>query len=491
MRRPALPLTAALVLAAGLVVAGPAPSEAAAPTCHGKKATIVGTEHQDHLVGTGGRDVIVGLGGDDTIEGRGGRDWICGGDGDDTLLGGKGDDRLYGQVNHKSGIDGIRSYHGDTLEGGPGDDLLDQGTEDRAEHQGYTDIGHETFSWFHSKKPVHVDLIRGIATGEGRDTLVLTRAALEPHSEVSVWVVGSNHDDRIVGSSRGEGIFPEGGDDLVHARGGGDAINEIYSPVADPGAPTGDDDLYGDGGNDLIFLRDGTDEGHGGPGKDDLDSAGAGELHGGAGDDRLHTDGEVVLKGDAGDDHLQANDWRATTTIEGGGGRDQVVLFTPAGAQVDADLAQQQASVDAATAPVTDVEHWEVIASTGQQVSVEGSDGADHVRVGTYGALPSPHATFTVMLGGGSDKLDAFSFASLTLGAGGGDDHVSLSGTGDIAADLGAGGDTVTTDRGAAPVPDQPAVRSYDGGAGTDTAHLDLSVPGDTCTSIEKGNCPD
>lgn len=58
----------------------PATPASAAPTCFGKRATIVGTPGDDRLVGTGGRDVIVGRGGDDVILGRGGRDRICGGD---------------------------------------------------------------------------------------------------------------------------------------------------------------------------------------------------------------------------------------------------------------------------------------------------------------------------------------------------------------------------------------------------------------------------
>ena len=83
--------------------------------CHGKKATIVGTEGRDVLRGTKGRDVIIGLGGRDKIIGLGGNDQICGGKGKDKLLGGKGKDTIYGEAGK------------DRLMGGRGNDRLDGG----------------------------------------------------------------------------------------------------------------------------------------------------------------------------------------------------------------------------------------------------------------------------------------------------------------------------------------------------------------------------
>jgi DNA-binding beta-propeller fold protein YncE len=89
--------------------------------CDGKRATIVGTKHGDHIKGTKHADVIAGLGGNDVIEGGGGNDTICGGEGSDTLLGGKGNDRLDGG----KGKDTLKGGEGkDTLLGGPGNDKL-------------------------------------------------------------------------------------------------------------------------------------------------------------------------------------------------------------------------------------------------------------------------------------------------------------------------------------------------------------------------------
>ncbi|HEX4435704.1 MAG TPA: calcium-binding protein [Solirubrobacteraceae bacterium] len=92
--------------------------------CDGRKATIVGTAHNDHLKGTKHADVIVGLGGNDTIEGLAGNDYICGGAGKDKLIGGAGNDRLEGEAGNDKLIGGAGS---DQLTGGAGNDRLEGG----------------------------------------------------------------------------------------------------------------------------------------------------------------------------------------------------------------------------------------------------------------------------------------------------------------------------------------------------------------------------
>ncbi|HEU4481335.1 MAG TPA: hypothetical protein VFS18_05570, partial [Actinomycetota bacterium] len=83
----------ALALVGAVLPTNPA---VAAPTCFGKKATIVGTNRNENKVvelrGTRGNDVIVGRGGSDLIYGRGGDDLICSGGGDDSIEAGSGDD---------------------------------------------------------------------------------------------------------------------------------------------------------------------------------------------------------------------------------------------------------------------------------------------------------------------------------------------------------------------------------------------------------------
>jgi uncharacterized delta-60 repeat protein len=103
---------------------GGASAAGRAPSCAGKRATIVGTGGKDRLKGTKKADVIVGLGGNDTISGLGGNDVICGGAGNDKISGGNGKDRIYGQA----GKDTLSGGAGkDTLSGGAGADKLSGG----------------------------------------------------------------------------------------------------------------------------------------------------------------------------------------------------------------------------------------------------------------------------------------------------------------------------------------------------------------------------
>jgi len=71
-------------------------ASAAAATCNGVRATIVGTAGSDYIVGTAGRDVIFAGGGNDVVLGKAGNDLICGGAGGDILNGLSGADVLYG-----------------------------------------------------------------------------------------------------------------------------------------------------------------------------------------------------------------------------------------------------------------------------------------------------------------------------------------------------------------------------------------------------------
>jgi hypothetical protein len=91
------------------------------PTCHGKRATCVGTPGRDLILGSEADDVIVAGDGDDVVHGDLGHDIICGGEGNDSLFGAKGNDVIYGGP----GDDWLFGAVGvDELYGGPGDDVL-------------------------------------------------------------------------------------------------------------------------------------------------------------------------------------------------------------------------------------------------------------------------------------------------------------------------------------------------------------------------------
>lgn len=118
----------------GSVELGPEPAAAAAAaTCKGKQATLVGTNGSDTIRGTGKRDVIAALKGKDKVSGLAGNDLVCAGAGKDKVNGGAGNDKLLGQKGNDTlkggkGKDTLKGGAGkDTLKGGPGKDKLNGG----------------------------------------------------------------------------------------------------------------------------------------------------------------------------------------------------------------------------------------------------------------------------------------------------------------------------------------------------------------------------
>lgn len=95
------------------------------PTCHGKKATCVGTAGHDLILGSDKPDVIVAGAGNDAVHGDAEGDIICGGPGNDSLFGARGADIIYGGP----GDDWLfGAPDPDELYGGPGDfDILWEG----------------------------------------------------------------------------------------------------------------------------------------------------------------------------------------------------------------------------------------------------------------------------------------------------------------------------------------------------------------------------
>ena len=111
----------------------PPPPPVPNPKCHGRAATIVGSQAKDRLKGTPNADVIVGRGGKDTINALGGNDLVCAGAGNDKVSGAGGKDKLYGEKGADRLLGGagkdklIGAAGKDTLLGGPGKDTLNGG----------------------------------------------------------------------------------------------------------------------------------------------------------------------------------------------------------------------------------------------------------------------------------------------------------------------------------------------------------------------------
>ena len=197
---------------------------------------LIGSASDDWLRGDSNDNMLTGGAGDDTlIGGGGGNDLLSGGAGDDALYGGEGDDTLIGGMG------------ADMLTGGPGADIISYAGSDAA---------------------VDIRLRTGHASGGHAEGDVFT--AVES-------VIGSDHNDRLVGDDRPAGA-DEGGDNTLSGGGGDD---EIYGGSGDDAVhgEAGDDALYGGAGDDTLTGGAGDDTLIGGPGAD--------RFIGGAGEDTV------------------------------------------------------------------------------------------------------------------------------------------------------------------------------------------------------------
>ena len=291
-------LLGAAALAAPLAIAPTA--QAAAVTCAGLKATIVGNDKGNTITGTPKRDVIAARGGNDTIRGLAGNDVICGGEGADTIVGGEGDDKLYGESDLLR-IDqfGRVVKRGDTISGGLGNDLIDLGYDPRPGSEGtVTEL--DGVSYYAAPAPVVVDF-RSSRTvpiaADGSDTVT--------GYDGGIRVIGSPLNDTIKGTNSRDVIAGRGGDDTVFGRGGDDFLS------ADAPGTAGNDRLYGEAGDDGFLGTVGIDTFVGGSGSDEMRTTS--ESHqvwrGGSGSDAMTfpipVESGFVVKGYGGQDKLR------------------------------------------------------------------------------------------------------------------------------------------------------------------------------------------
>jgi Ca2+-binding RTX toxin-like protein len=271
-------IPALALMAASLVGCGDQAPAAAASCGGGLEVTLNGTAGDDMLSGTPGRDVIDGRAGNDTIDGLGGDDVLCGGAGMDTVSGGPGDDLVDGgaDVLEQEDID-YYVWHGDTIMGGDGNDVLIPGTSrdhDPVDILTFADATHG----------VRVDLIAGTASGEGEDRI----------SGPLDRLFGTAFDDRLLGSEGADDIDAGAGSDFLDGRDGDDFLQGGQTfDRADQRPNTvigggGDDEIHGAEGDDLLRGGDGNDLLQGMEGVD--------RSYGGAGDDMF---GDAIAPGTA------------------------------------------------------------------------------------------------------------------------------------------------------------------------------------------------
>ena len=325
-----------LVIAAMCVTSAPA---SAAPRCFGKEATIVATNRDPlkpvELHGTSGNDVIAGRGGWDIIDARGGRDLVCSGGADDYVTGGEGNDKVklgdgIDTAHGGPGKDDLRggSTLGDSLSGGPGPDRLHggSGSDDSLIGGAGDDLldggrGYDLAEFWDSPNPIEADLEADLATGHGTDTLTSIEG-----------LIGSHHDDLLLGDEYSNLLRGSEGSDEVHAFGSSlDGASDIIQ------SGIGNDVIDGGEGSDTLSynlspfaveadLSTGTAMASGGFGSDQFTSID--QLIGSKYDDSLTGDAEAnVIVGNRGDD-----------VMDGRGGID-VAAFYDSAVPVVADLA--------------------------------------------------------------------------------------------------------------------------------------------------------
>ncbi len=148
----------------------------------------------DSITGSAGNNQLEGQGGNDTMDGAGGSDTLYGGAGNDVLAGGLGQDYLEGEAGNDSLLGGANS---DAMQGGAGNDTIDGGVV--TDRVNYTDGN--TLSYEDGTGGIVMNLA-GITTDgtTGFGTVLDGMGGTDTVRNVP-FIVGSQHDDSITGSS--------------------------------------------------------------------------------------------------------------------------------------------------------------------------------------------------------------------------------------------------------------------------------------------------
>jgi RTX calcium-binding nonapeptide repeat (4 copies) len=244
------------ILIAGVMIAlTPTAAPASPPTCFGKRATQVGSDHSGKLlvkphavVATrGGNDRIIVRRGDQT------KHFICAGPGDDTimdrnandiLVGGPGDDAIYGKHGADVIIGDSANPNGDESEGTGNDYLVGGTNSDFIVGDNYA-----------SGNASGGNPDRRLVGNDGNDTLIGGSASIggDATGTGADHLEGASGDDLVIGDSYAPaGTATGGGDDEVN---GGPGIDlQVGDSYTETGMAIG-------GGNDKLHGADGGDAG--------------------------------------------------------------------------------------------------------------------------------------------------------------------------------------------------------------------------------------
>ena len=223
----------------------------------------------------GGNDVLIGGAGDDLIYGGQGDDHINGGDDDDVLYGGKGHDRILGGAGNDKiyGGDGMDIIFGDTINN-DSMDLVEPFADNSKEKSHRMDAFSKEF----------------IETHFSNSQTTLSSKEFQIDSQ------NSSHAIEVDAATKSTDTASFGQDEIY-----GEAGNDLI--FGDSGANDGDiDHIYGGIGNDIIDGDGGDDEISGGIDNDVIyGGVGSDVIDGGAGNDSIYGDEGVKAYSSRGD----------------------------------------------------------------------------------------------------------------------------------------------------------------------------------------------
>ncbi|MGK7961944.1 right-handed parallel beta-helix repeat-containing protein, partial [Crocosphaera sp.] len=260
--------------------------------------TILGRRGNDRLFGQQGEDEIFGGEGNDHIEGGSETDDLYGEQGEDEIYGQQGQDYLWGGVDADSLFGGLGNdvLHGeagqDQLFGNEGDDSL-YGGDDADSLEGNEDSdylfgdGADDVLYGHSSSGVGDDGARDFLYGDYGLGSGLANAPQIRQAGGNDQLFGQSGDDYLQGDEENDSLYGGSGNDELQ---GNDGEDMLYGN-------TGDDSLFGGLDRDILYGQEDDDLLIGNEAND--------SLYGGLGNDELQgNDGEDILHGNAGNDSL-------------------------------------------------------------------------------------------------------------------------------------------------------------------------------------------